>query len=1025
MKLKFKLTLLLVLVFNISMFAQQELTVRGVVTSKTDNSELPGVTILVKGTTTGFSTGLDGRFEIKVKKGDVLVFSFLGFASQTVTITNQTTLNIALVEDSDLLDEIVVVGYGTQKKSHLTGAISKVVNKQLDQIGVSRVDDALVGQVSGVNIQATEGEAGSAPTIRIRGTGSINGNSGPLIVVDGVPVDEEFLGALDMNDIESFEVLKDAASSAIYGSRGGNGVIIITTKSGKEGKTVYSYNTYTGYKTARKSDSYYFSVAETAAAELAATGSVSDRTRYKQLIGVDNDWQNIIFDGGIITNHSFSARGGDKKTKVSFAANYLLDEGVLLTDSFDKMNLRLKLDHKINKRLSIGINATPSFTNRRRFDGSTHDILRQTPWLPLYLDANTIQFVNRFRDGGRYADAQIGDYAVQRMFDDYDLVAGAPSMGSGTDISNTSNTNPGAKVLERYRIERRKQFRGSFYAKYKINDNLRFRTNISGNFQFNKNTRYQGVESSRNGAAAARLDSVRQNTTRFVFDNVLTYDNSFGKHEINAVLGTSAEQRKRTFESVQGTGYQDDSTPFISSAASITDRNEYKWERTLLSFFGRVNYVYDDKYLASFSYRRDGSSVFGPNVKYGNFTAISFGWNIYKEDFLKESDIVNYLKFRVSYGVTGNNDFRTGNPLVDNYPYLAILDNTTTAVSGGSAGLIVNPLNIANPDITWERQIEFNPAIDFGFFNNIISGSIDYYTRTSDQLLLYNPVSTTTGFSNALVNLGKVQNRGIELELRSRNISRDNFKWTSTLIASKNKNELKDFADSNGLIQNVDSKRAAEWINLEGNPISSFYGWVVDKEIPLEYIADPYHPIGGQAQDVYVRDLNGDGLIDDDDKTILGSPYPDLVWSFANNFQIGSVDISFMLQGSHGAEVRNMGDQYLFNHFNSSQDFISTTPNQEFIKEKIFTDAIIQDASYIALRNVNIGYTVSKGLLSKLKLTNARVYMAAQNLVYITAKGYTGFNPESINNTSATTYGYQRAGSPIFSTVSLGLNVQF
>lgn len=1025
MKLKFKLTLLLVMLLNISMLAQQEFTVKGVVTSKSDNSQLPGVTILIKNTSRGYSTGLDGTFEFKVKSGDILVFSYLGFVSQTITITTQTTLNVALEEDDNLLDEIVVVGYGTQKKSHLTGAISKIVNDKLDQISTSRIDDALVGQVSGVNIQATEGEAGSAPTIRIRGTGSIIGNSGPLVVIDGVPVDEEFLGSLDMNDIASFEVLKDAASSAIYGSRGGNGVIIITTKSGKEGKTIFNYNTYTGYKTARQSDSYYFSVAETAAAELAANGSVSDRTRYKQLIGVDNDWQNIIFNGGVITNHSFSARGGDKKTKASFGMNYLLDEGVLLTDNYDKLSLRLKLDHKINKRLSIGVNITPSFTSQRRFDGSTHDILRQPPWLPLYLDARTIQFVNRFRDGGKYANAQIGDYAIQRMFDDYDLVAGTPSTGSGTDISNTSNTNPGAKVIERYRIQRRKQFRGSFYTKYKINDNLKFRTTVSANFQFNKNTRYQGVESSRNGAAAARLDSVYQKTARFVADNVLTYDKAFGKHEVNAVLGTSAEKRTRTFESVQGTGYVDDSKPFIDAASSITDRNEYRWERTLLSFFGRINYAYDDKYLASFSYRRDGSSVFGPNVKYGNFTAISFGWNIYKEDFLKDSDVVNYLKFRVSYGVTGNNDFRTGNPLVDNYPYLAILDNSTTAVSGGSPGLIVNPFNIANPDITWERQIEFNPAIDFGFFDNVISGSLDFYTRTSDQLLLYNPVSGTTGFSNALVNLGKVQNRGVELELRSRNVSNEDFKWTSTLIASKNKNELKDYGDSNGLIQNVDSKRAAEWINLEGNPISSFYGWVVDKEIPLEYISNPYHPIGGQAQDVYVRDLNGDGLIDNDDKTILGSPYPDLVWSFSNSFQIGNLDVSFMLQGSHGAEVRNMGDQYIFNHFNSSQDFISSTPNQGFIKEKIFTNSIIQDASYIALRNVNVGYNVNGGLLSKLKLTNARVYMAAQNLLYITASGYTGFNPESINTTSATTYGYQRAGSPVFSTVSLGVNVQF
>ena len=257
----------------------------------------------------------------------------------------------------------------------------------------------------------------------------------------------------------------------------------------------------------------------------------------------------------------------------------------------------------------------------------------------------------------------------------------------------------------------------------------------------------------------------------------------------------------------------------------------------------------------------------------------------------------------------------------------------------------------------WERLREINPGVDFGFFNNIVSGSLDYYERTSDQLLLNNPISSTTGFTQALVNLGEVKNSGIELELRTRNVSTENFSWNTTLIASKNKNELINFADSNGQIQSVDSKRAAEWINLEGNPISSFYGWVVDRDIPLEYLSNPYHPIGGQAQDVYVKDLNGDGLIDDEDKTILGDPYPDLVWSLTNDFKFGPVDFSFMFQGSHGAEVRNVADQYIFNHFNSSQDFISTTPDQGFIKQKIFTNSIIQDASYVALRTVNIGYT--------------------------------------------------------------------
>lgn len=1028
MNLKFKVTLLLIMFTGLSLFAQSSYTLKGKVISQADSLGLPGVTLRILATSKGDVTDLDGNFQIEVTRGQTIEFSYLGYITQTLVITNQQNVQIILVEDKNILDEIIIVGYGTQKKSHLTGSISKVVNEKLDQIGVSRVDDALVGQVSGVNIQATEGEAGSAPTIRIRGTGSINGNSGPLVVVDGVPVDEDFLGSLDMNNIESFEVLKDAASSAIYGSRGGNGVIIITTKSGKEGKTSFNYSMLTGFKTARQSDAYHISMAEAVALELAENGFLSDRTTYKQLIGVDNNWQDIIFDGGIYTDHSFRMSGGGKKTKYLYSMNYLNDEGVLLTDNFERYNFNFKVDHKINKKLSVGFRANPSFTVRRRFDGSTHDILRQPSWLPVYLDENTIRFVNRTRDGGRYADAQIGDYAIQRMFDDFDLATGmpVPNGGSGLDISNTSNTNPAAKILERERYEYRNKFLGSVYAKYKIAKGLTFNSRSSLNFQFTRNSRYQGVQSNRNGGAVARIDSTRRRTVRWVFDNTISYSKEFNGHEINAVVGNSIERRKRTYEEIQGTGFADDSAPFINAAANITLDNSWEWERRLLSFFGRVNYAYKDKYLASASFRRDGSSVFGPNVKYGNFAAFSVGWNAAREDFLEDSEIISDLKFRFSYGVTGNNDFRTGDELVDNYPYLAILDNSTSsAVTNGSSNLVVNPLNIANPDLTWERQIEFNPGIDFGLFNNKITGSIDYYTRTSDQLLLNNPISSTTGFSNALVNLGEVRNSGFELELRTRNISKGNFRWTSTLIASKNKNELLDFADSNGQIQNVDSKRAAEWINLVGNPISSYYGWVVDRDIPREFLTDPFHPIGAEAQDVYVRDLNGDGLIDDDDKTILGDPYPDLVWSFANDFTIGNFDVSFMIQGSHGAEIRNMGDQYIFNHFNSAQDFISTTPNQGFIKEKIFTDDIIQDASYIALRNVNVGYNFSQELASKLKLSTARVYVSAQNLFYITASDYTGFNPESINNTSATTYGYQRAGSPVFSTVSLGLNVQF
>lgn len=362
------------------------MTVTGTVTNAEDGEPLIGVTVLVKGATSGAITDLEGKFSLEADKDAVLVLSYTGFKTIEVPVNGQSTLAIEMNNDATLLDEVVVIGYGTAKKSHLTGAISKVKNKDLDEVPVARVDDVLVGRVSGVNVQSTEGEAGSAPTIRIRGTGSMIASSDPLIVVDGLVVDNDFLGSLDMNDVESFEILKDAASAAIYGSRGGNGVILITTKDGKEGQTKFTFNSYVGFKEALRSDAYTFSIAETAAAELEATGELSDRTRYKQLIGVDRSWQDDIFDGGVITGQSFSARGGSKRTNFSTTFSYLHDEGVLLTDDFKKYSLNLKVNTKMNDRFSFGASLAPSYTDRRRFDGSTHDILRQTNWLPIYHD---------------------------------------------------------------------------------------------------------------------------------------------------------------------------------------------------------------------------------------------------------------------------------------------------------------------------------------------------------------------------------------------------------------------------------------------------------------------------------------------------------------------------------------------------------------------------------------------------------------------------------------------------------------
>lgn len=1016
---------------SMTTFAQESVT--GRVTDESGEG-LPGVTIQVQGSSTGTITNVDGQFTIKAAKDAILEISYVGFSTKIIPVNGQSVLDVALSVDVAELEEVVIIGYGSQKKSHLTGAISKVENKQLDQIPVARADDALVGRVSGVNIQATGGSGndqgvGSTPQIRIRGTGSITGDSGPLLVIDGVAVDSEFWGNIDMNDVESFEILKDAASAAVFGSRGANGVIMITTKQGAAGRTKFSYNSFFGFQDVKRNPDYNLSASESFAREIALRGELSERSQVKQLLvnaAGETDWQDVIFDGGTVQSHSLSARGGNNKTRFSTALTYLHDEGVLLTDDFKRYNLKAKVDTDVNDRLSFGVSVNPSFTERRRFDGSTHDILRQTPWLPVYLDENSIQFVNRFRDGGRYADAQIGDYALQRMFDDYDLEAGQPSEGSGIDISNTSNTNPAAKVIERDRRDLSFKAFGRMYANYKIVKGLSLRLALSGSFQDTQRTRWQGVEAHRNGAANAQSDRTDEFQSHIVTEAFLNYARSFGDHEIAATLGFTTESRQHNVTSTSVSGFEFDYIETLNGGSTLLSGTAFERQKRLESYVARVNYAYKDKYLASISVRRDGSSVFGPNNKFGNFPAVSAGWRLSEEPFLAGNSILNNLKIRASYGITGNDEFRTsGGRLVDWYPYLAIYTTNSAVVDNQVIGAF-NAANIANPDLQWERSVEFNPAIDFGFFDNRITGSVDYYRRTSDQLLIDQPVSTTTGFVNALQNIGEVVNQGVEFELRTHNIRTNNLSWSTTFIGSRNKNELTDFADANGQITNVDSKRAAEWINLEGHPISSFYGYVVDRDIPLEYINDPFHPIGGEAQDVYVKDLNGDGVIDDDDKTILGSPYPDFIWSVTNEVAYRNFDLTFMFQGSHGAEVRNMGDQYLYNHFNSSQDFDpETTPDQEFIQEKIFTSDIIQDASYISLRTVNLGYTIPARISQRWGLQRARIYVSGQNLIYLKSNDYTGFNPEAIELTTPVTYGYQRGGGPIPRKFVLGVNVDF
>ena len=1034
MNLKTKLTIMVLLLLNIPLFAQDSYTLTGTVVSKADQSPIPGVTVLILNTTSGTTTDFDGNYSISVKNGDVLQFSYIGFVTQAVTISGQTTLNISLSEDVNALDEVVVVGYGTQKKSHLTGSISKVVNDDLDQIAVARVDDALIGQVSGVNIQATNAEAGGAPTITIRGFGSVTADSGPALVVDGVVVSSEFLGTLDMNDVESFEVLKDAASAAIYGSEGSNGVIMITTKSGKEGKTKFSYQTYTGWKDAHGSDDYRKNVADWLEIEQAFNGTLSEESLYMQALvavtGVDRDWQDVFFNGGTVTSHSFSARGGTEDTKFSTSLRYLGDEGVVITDDYKLYTGTLKVDSKFGKKAKFGLRFTPSYTKQRQLPTSIHNPIRQSPWLPIYHTAETLQFIDR----DTYPDVGIGDYFYENHLIELDF----DGDGSDTRPRTSGDSNPYAQYVEREHYEYNTKLFGSTYLSYELLDGLTAKTSLGVTLEQRKRERWDGTEYHAAGNSRAQYNLQNRFRTRVISDNTLDYNTVIGNHEISALAGLTLQQRKSENSEVTGNGYTNDLLPNLQGATAISEYEEINTELKKIGFFGRINYAFADKYLLSASFRRDGSSVFGLDTKWGNFPAVSLGWNAAKEDFLINSNFINNLKFRFSYGLTGAENFNVGNDLVNAWPYLALLQNSNYIVDGSiTAG--VSSLNIANTLLQWEASEELNPAVDFGIFNNRISGSVDYYQRTSDKLLLENPVSYVTGFTSGIVNLGEVQNSGWELELRTKNYNSEKFSWNSTLIASTNKNELLSFGDSNNALIEDTYGRNSQWINRIGEPISSFWGFVVDEDLFDEtefrttYVSTPWNRINGQSDDTIVKDLNGDGLITDDDKTILGDPYPDLVYSFTNEFQFGNFDFSFMVQGSVGAQVNNIGDQYFYNWFGNrtvsggaSQAVADgLVPDESFIQEKVLTSEVIASADYFSLRNVNLGYNFSEDITSKIGVSSLRLYATAQNLLYITASDYHGFNPEHIDGSNPRAYGSQRAGTPIYKTITFGLNIDF
>ena len=1071
MKLKIKSLLVFVLLTCFSVHAQEVKTISGQVVSKSDGLPVPGVNILIVGTTKGTSTDFDGKYQIEAKVGDALQFSYVSFKNQIIIIGDNSTINVSLEEDTNALDEIVLIGYGNQKERNITSSLTKISSKDIEDLSVSRVEDALRGKVAGLRIQTVASEAGGDPKITLRGVGSVTGSSAPLIVIDGIVIgtDPDILGSIDNNNVDSISVLKDASSVAIYGSRGANGVILITLKEGVSGKTTFSFNSFTGYRFTKNNDNFNTSISDertrlnglqSVVDQISTSSPNFDRVigdydnAYAELEAMDfiaslgdgeKNWQDEIFIGGVIQSHSFSVNGGTELTNYSASIGYVNDEGVALEDNFTKYNARIKVDSKSkNKKIKFGGNLRVNFNDQDRLPSRFTDPLRQYGHLPLFLNANHLNYITQGSPGdagSQFENIGVGSYGFSRAFDhvftvdpnnpraiardpNTGLPTASPLQSGGLTLSTTRNVHPLVHFLERSRIKRQFTLNAASYLDVKLGKGLTFRQTVSAVFRHTKNLATDFLLGQENREQESFRNERRDERNQYTFESLLRYNKSVGKHNFNSLLGFEFTQRDFYRQESEAVGFTDDFNNNIALADNGTTFTDNASEK-LVSYFGRIDYDYDGKYLLQLSARTDGSTRFGPNNRFGFFPAASAGWIISNEEFLSSSDFVTFLKFRASYGISGSNEISN-----NIYESLYRFEQTFSTIGyNGEPG--VKGVTLGNANLGWEKLIEFNPGVDITFGRGLVNLSLDYYKRTSKDLILFAPVAGVYGVDNWLQNLGEVENKGIEVELNSRLYSSEKVRWSASGQFSLNRNEVVSLGSNEQIISRIDQDtRPTEFIARVGQPITSFYGWVYDREVPLEWVDNPFNRFNNDFARVYVKDLNGDGIIDDEDRTELGNPYPDFTWGFNSDLTFGNFDFSVQLEGSHGAEVRVADLDQLFYASESAANPVSNFPDFDLTVHRRFTDDHIQDASYVTVRNMILGYTFPESLTNSLNINKLRVYATGENLFYFTAADYEGFNPEAAGQTSNNantplTAGYQRGDGPIVRTISLGVNLQF
>jgi TonB-dependent starch-binding outer membrane protein SusC len=982
----------------------QTRTITGRITDATDNTGLPGVNILERGTSNGTVTDIEGRYSITVAEGSVLVISSVGYITEEVNTGNRSVIDLVISPDVTALEEIVVVGYGTQKRSDLTGSVSSVSGQDLSRIAVPRMDQALQGQAAGVQITNVQSQPGGEVSIRIRGQNSISGNNNPLIVIDGILGGD--LRMINPQDIESLEILKDASATAIYGSRGSNGVILVTTRRGKSGAPRVEINSYVAMQEVRRTlpllnaqqhREVLQSFPEDIQTQLGLQGILATVDP-----NADTDWQREVFQNAPQHEHQVSVSGGNDKTRYSVMGNFFSQDGIIKNSGFQRGSLRINLDQEITDRLRMGVSL-----NLARFKRDN-----------LSLDTEGGS------QGGSVTTSATMFSPMRAPFDS------EGNYSFPLDVGAQLN-NPITLINERPNITTRNFIQGALFVDYDIAENLVFRTNLAFTNTDNLNQSYASkllLEAAGQGVANISNFSLQD----WLIENTLTYSKRLADiHNFSVMGGFTAQGIQQFNSSINGRGFSTEVNNFnnISQAAIINANSSFRDER-LASFLGRVNYSLKDRYLLTVNVRADGSSKFAAENKWGVFPSAAVGWKINEEAFMQNFSSVSNLKLRGSWGMVGSQ-------AISPYQSLASFNTIANAYSWGNNLDVVGvgAGRIPNPFLRWETTEQSNIGLDIGFLQDRIVIMADVYEKITRDLLYGRQLPLYTGYSSQTDNIGSIRNRGFELGINTVNTSSSALEWTTNANFSLNRNLVLNLGDDTEFFQAAIGTLGwarQEVITRVGEPLGSFFGYIFEgiyqNEEELSAIDHP----GARPGTVKFRDVNGDGRISPDDQTIIGDPNPDFIYGVTNNFRYKNFDLSIFFQGVQGGDILNLTrarleSPGLNNSLVSSLDYWrgeGTSNTVQAIGEANggMSTRWLEDGSYLRLKNLMLGYTLPQAALDRLKLRSMRVYLSGVNLLTFT--NYTGYDPEvNYRGNNNLQMNIDHGGFPVFRTYTLGLNI--